>query len=105
MPNRNRNYARFAKLANVRNYNGDIDIREPFGIPSDVSDTVKYYIEKWGRNGHSHSYLSIKDAAEIFRQTEEKINKYQDEYPIDTYFNISDEEIIDNMRLVFWFDN
>lgn len=56
-----RNYHRFAVLANVRNY-GDTDyISEPRGLPEDVTEQVKADCEAWGRDGHSHSYFTLRE--------------------------------------------
>ena len=101
----NRIYSRFGALANVREP-GPF----PRGIPTDISDTTKLHIEQWGSDGHSHSYLSIADAFNIFKRTSS--NKDYDFYDA---FDFSHREEVcpkcgqkeaqDNYRLVFWFDN
>ena len=57
----NRDYELFATLANVRNYDDVPYISTPRGLPDDISDTIKEEAERWGRNGHSHSYLTAKE--------------------------------------------
>lgn len=56
-----RNYARFATLANVRNYGGTPYISEPRGLPIDVTEAVRMESESWGADGHSHSYLTLRE--------------------------------------------
>ena len=65
-----RNYDLFAILANVRNGYGfaGVDtgdgfnpIAMPKGIPSNVSKVVRQEAERWGDDGHSHSYLTVKE--------------------------------------------
>lgn len=56
-----RSYNLFAVLAGVRNYDEVTPISGPRGIPDDVSPQVKAYIERWGIDGHSHSFLTTLD--------------------------------------------
>lgn len=99
LKDRNRNYRRFALLAKVRDYHGE-GKKDPLGIPSDVSETAGYDIEQWGADGHSHSYMPLKDACEIFNETACE----KSEWPEDTFFD-QEEEDVGKARLVFWFDN
>jgi hypothetical protein len=64
LKNDDRNYDRFAKLAGVRG-----DGPEPNGIPQDVAETTKLDIDSWDADGHSHTYLPLKDALKIFAET------------------------------------
>lgn len=105
LKDRDRNYARFAALAGVRNYH-EVDAKSPKGIPADVSDTAGYDIEKWDSDGHSHSYIPIKEAATIFLATAWEPRDFAKEYPLSEYFDFEEEEDEANdARLVFWFDN
>tara|TARA_Y100000361_G_C11148802_1_gene339749 strand:+ start:440 stop:883 length:444 start_codon:yes stop_codon:yes gene_type:complete len=121
----NQNYERFAQLASVRGHSD----RTPNGIPPDASDMSMYYIEHWGEDGHSHSYMSLRDACLVFIETDtifdcedrhfispeqvEIYTSHRKEYPADSYFGITVKEqegsigspSIDRLRLVFWFDN
>lgn len=56
-----RNYSRFATLANVRNYGGTPYIDDPRGLPSDVTKAVEACSDSWGIDGHSHSYFTLKE--------------------------------------------
>lgn len=109
-----RNYERFAQLASVR---GDSS-RKPQGIPLDASDMSMYYIEQWGEDGHSHSYMPLTEAAEIFKYTdkpfiEDHVDKgFRVKFPFESYFGITTQEdegcsypSVYRLRLVFWFDN
>jgi hypothetical protein len=63
-----RNYDLFAILANVRNgygFAGAVTgeglnpISEPRGVPDDASPEYTAEVERWGRDGHSHSWLTL----------------------------------------------
>lgn len=63
-------YSLFAILANVRNGRGfagcdtgdRVDpISNPKGLPEDCSIEVKKEADSWGSDGHSHSYLTVKE--------------------------------------------
>ncbi len=65
-----RNYDLFAILADVRNGRGfaGVKTREGFnpisypkGLPDDISTEVKREAESWGADGHSHSWLTLKE--------------------------------------------
>lgn len=65
-----RNYDDFAILADVRNGRGFAGIRtgdgfnpisQPKGIPEDATEEVVEYLESYGPDGHSHSYLTLKE--------------------------------------------
>ena len=56
-----RNYSRFAVLANVRNYGDTEYIDEPRGLPEDVTAEVLGDSDRWDCDGHSHSYFTLKE--------------------------------------------
>jgi len=59
---RGRNYDWFAILANVRNYDNMLDtIAEPKGLPDNCSSETNSISERWGPDGHSHSWLTLKE--------------------------------------------
>lgn len=59
-----RDYKLFSILAGVRNY-GDVEpISEPRGLPYNVSASVKEQSDAWGIDGHSHSYLTLRELME-----------------------------------------
>ena len=63
-----RNYNLFAILADVRNGrgfagcdtgDGFVPIDDPRGLPEDVTDLVKADADRWGDDGHSHSWFTV----------------------------------------------
>lgn len=69
-----RNYTLFSILADVRNYSDNKIISEPKGFPSDSSDIVRNKFEEWEGDGHSHSYLTMKEIYDFYE--ENKTVKY-----------------------------
>ena len=102
LKDRSRNYARFTALAGVRGKGG----LPPLGIPKNASDTTNYHIVEWGIDGHSHSCLPIMEAGKIFLATAFDVREYARKFPLEVFFEFYDDEIdLNNVRLVFWFDN
>lgn len=100
-----RNYQRFAELAGVRGAGP-----EPKGLPDDISDSAAADSEGWGVDGHSHSWLTLKEAAPIFLRTMrigDDTSDYPREYLYAHFFDVYayEPESIDDYRIVFWFDN
>lgn len=64
-----RNYALFSVLANVRNY-GNMDyISQPKGLPEDITEIVKKDADEWDLDGHSHSYLTLKELIDFHNKS------------------------------------
>lgn len=67
--NSRRNYAVFAKMANVRNHWDEEQRIEPIslprGIPEDASDGYKFHCALMEGDGHSHSWLSIQEMGQV----------------------------------------
>lgn len=70
-----RNYDLFGMLANVRNgrgfagvYTGEgfKPVTDPKGLPEDTNYNIKDKSDMWGLDGHSHSYLTVKELKEYF---------------------------------------
>ena len=68
-----RNYDAFAMLASVRNGVGFAGIKTgegfkpiamPRGIPEDATDDYKVKVEEYGIDGHSHSWLTLRELQE-----------------------------------------
>ena len=95
-----RNYDRFASLAGVRG-----DGPEPSGLPDNISETTRYFVDFYGGDGHSHSWLPAAEAAKIFLDTEWSVepDDMLKKYPAEEYFSIDDG--LDEHRIVFWFDS
>jgi len=98
-----RNYRRFTNLAGVRDYDNCSNVK-PLGIPNDVSITTRYDIDNWGIDGHSHSYLPLERAANIFLHSGEEPSDYEKKHPESAFFDYEEEDV-QKARLVFWFDN
>lgn len=64
---RGRNYELFGILADVRG-DGNPVISDPKGLPEDVSDVVKDESDRWGSDGHSHSYLTLRELVEYLEK-------------------------------------
>lgn len=58
-----RNYELFGILAGVRDRNNDM-IDDPRGLPEDVSSVTKKESDRWDSDGHSHSWLTLKELKE-----------------------------------------
>ena len=124
---RGRSYTTFKHLAGVRAYAAS-DVPEPNGIPEDASSLAKLRIREWGPDGHSHSYLSMREFAIrcVFADMEEneedpvlRTIKSKDEIDylvntkINSFFEIDISDLTDlydgddipEFRVVFWFDN
>jgi len=59
-----RNYNLFGVLAGVR---GGYEICPPRGLPDDVSDIVKKNSDRWDSDGHSHSYFTLAELKEYYK--------------------------------------
>ena len=104
-----RNYKRFSDLCGVR---GDLDGSdpEPKGVPQDVSESTKLFIDEWKGDGHSHSWEPLERAFQIFLDTEydKNYDEGDDEWLLESYFGLhlhEETEGIKDYRIVFFFDN
>lgn len=113
-PECRRDYALFERMAGVR---GDVEnaIAPPRGLPADASETTKLCSDFYDSDGHSHSWLSSKEIADLadwcngrgrdyaFPDWDRWLfgNGYSDfhKYPSDR------KEGVEDVRFVFWFDN
>jgi hypothetical protein len=89
-----RNYQLFADLANVRG-EGMFGL-EPLGLPDDVSDIVNKASDDWDVDGHSHSYISLKDFIKILKKHKEYNLKNKDERAFYNWDDIGEEEDFPN---------
>lgn len=60
-----RSYSMFGLFANVRNYDHCTSIAAPRGIPEDASEAYKSHERDWEGDGHSHSYLTLRELIEF----------------------------------------
>lgn len=117
-------YYPFTLMAGVRNYSNLTPISEAKGLPKDVTNVVKAISDGWDSDGHSHSWLSADElnrVVETVKENDEVDSKDMwlliRSFRFDSYYDQSDFlnndeddrfgilSIIDDVRLVFWFDN
>lgn len=60
-PYSDRNYTLFSILADVRNYGNNKPICEPKGLPIDCCKEIREESERWGCDGHSHSWFTLEE--------------------------------------------
>ena len=124
-PNVGRNYSMFEKMAGVR---GDEEnaISPPKGLPDDMSHVTEKSAERWGGDGHSHSWLSLPEIAELSdwlsdnpdntktalnlmaRSLEyDVLHTYLEGNSFKGFLNYPEDrpDWIEDVRFIFWFDN
>lgn len=111
-----RYYWLFGILAGVRS-NAFEPIVEPRGVPDDASKEVRYQIDGWGSDGHTHSWLTLEDILEYMWSPRGKraikelgANGFFDDVKGSTVQRLveiaSDPKLTpDDLRIVFFFDN
>jgi hypothetical protein len=60
-----RNYKVFSKMADVRNDAGIVPISKPKGWPADATLTSNMDNDKYGSDGHSHSWFSASEIVQF----------------------------------------
>lgn len=69
-----RNYTLFTTLAGVRDYSGkNIPVSEPKGFPDNCCKQVIESKESWDGDGHSHSWLTLKELRDYTKGDNNKI--------------------------------
>ena len=86
-----RNYELFDILAGVRGYGHD-KISVPKGLPVDVCDVVKAESDRWGSDGHSHSYFTLKEMIDYLKK-----NPFSDE---GGYITKEDANLLDTKNIL-----
>lgn len=95
-----RNYDLFALLADVRNgrgfagcITGDpiVPISQPKGLPVDVSEEIKKESAEWGIDGHSHSWLTVKEISGYETTTKKVHRGFVD---VETYIKWKEEKTL-----------
>ncbi len=119
-----RSYSRFAVLADVRNRGDYPYISSPKGFPKDATDYVKKEYECWRYDAHSCSYLTMREIVEFHESVKpmnefggyilepliERLVRRADELNILYDFEVENPtpsalRKMENIRIVFWFDN
>lgn len=66
-----RNYRMFSALCGVRaQYDNFPKISEPRGIPEDSCKVIKEECDQWGYDGHSHSYVTLREVRDYVSKNE-----------------------------------
>lgn len=103
---KDRNYAFFTRLANVRGFGGP----DPKGLPKDLSDMARNALDFWDSDGYSHSYCSLKEFALAKLAGTAKLAEMAaaklagDTNPLNEYVGLYRSRDIDKYRVVYWFD-
>jgi hypothetical protein len=118
-----RNYDLFCYMAGVRGGYRDSPepISQPRGLPEDVSFITNIICNKFGNDGHSHSWLSSAETVKVgeFLEEQHKKSGSKDYFCAEKVlgyifgngwkqFTEYPEELpegVEDGRLVFWFDN
>lgn len=100
-----RNYALFGALAGVRNH--DVPkIADKRGVPEDASPETKKWSQRYGADGHSHSWVTL---AEVLAYDWSAL-PYETSFPdwakaLTKSPARMDYKKPEHIRFVFWFDN
>lgn len=115
-----RNYELFAKMADVRNNGNITPISQPKGLPKDATELTILHSEKYGVDGHSHSWLSADEIVLLHNFIESNSKNYFGEmwayhnlpYFMGNHFSGFKEYPedwkgygVEDVRYVFFFDN
>lgn len=122
IPDIGRNYPLFERMAGVRGDNKNA-MAAPRGLPDDISIVTALDANRWEGDGHSHSWLSALEIAQLeewgianLKLRHDYLRQWDMEMEWHCYFfsnsfagftrypsdNI---EGIEDLRIVFWFDN
>ncbi len=112
-----RQYDLFARMADVRNDGTVESVSSPRGLPDNLSKLVRLHRERWGVDGHSDSYLSFDELCSLYVWAKKKkinldrrftfLGIYLFGNGVETWKTFPDDypSLVDDVRLVFWFDN
>lgn len=104
---RKRNYNLFCALAGVTSHrlSNVPNYMKPKGIPADCSKLIYSAIKYWESDGHSHSYLTLKELKEFdWSSYGDTCDEFKNE--VLKKMELLKEELTDNdIRIVFFFDN
>lgn len=104
-----RNYEAFGCLAGVRSYDDSPRIDNPRGVPVDAAVTTLGDIARWDDDGHSHSYVTLREVVE-FNMRDQQVDALTGlevamrRRLTETMWR-DNIESHDKIRIVFWFDN
>lgn len=123
-PSINRQYALFAKMANVRNGGSIVPISDPRGLPTDITESTAFDFKHDEPDAHSMSWLSSEEVASLgeWAEKEHKSEEPGSWWSFEHHSGIGylfgngwdlkkwtrkesgHPEELEDARLVFWFD-
>jgi hypothetical protein len=91
-------------------------IAKPRGLPDDATETTRFACEEYGIDGHSHSWLSAAEIAELREWWEKqerscRVEAKWDQWFFGNYYSgftkypTDRPDGVEDVRFVFWFDN
>jgi hypothetical protein len=100
-----RDYALFTKMAGVRAHSDEIEpICLPRGLPLDISTVTKFCRDYAGTDGHSDSWLSAAEVAEV-QEWYDNRKPPPFGYMLGRLIGGELPAGVSGIRVVFWFDN
>ncbi|MGL4618801.1 MAG: hypothetical protein ACRCZS_07040 [Chroococcidiopsis sp.] len=105
-----RNYDLFGYLAGVR---GDKNQAFPVrGLPNDASNLTRCESDWLDIDGHTHSWISIDEIAQVINQFHKGLEKsmknsylFGNKYEFFREYREDYPDFVEDVRWVFWFDN
>lgn len=97
---KDRHYGFFAALAGVRG-----EGPAPVGLPADRSSLTQVLIDRWGADGHSHSWLPYREFCQRYSLVQALVFGDKGEMVGISGVTNHDEPPYEAYRMVFWFDN
>ena len=81
----------------------------PKGLPKDISDLAQMEVNGWGSDGHSHTWLTLREATPLFLAyygQEQLLTEDRFQFCANLFAaEVNEDEDIDLYRLIIWFDN
>lgn len=113
---RDRHYAMFAVLANVRNYDGIENIFSDLrGLPEDICSQTRKEYERWEPDAHGYGWATLQELYDYRAEEPENgallgelISCFEERVRKELWFVEGREiprEKSEAFRIVFWFDN
>jgi hypothetical protein len=120
--NISRNYELFARMAHMGRCKNIDPVADNRGIPEDATKMTLIHNERWGVDGHSHSWLTIEELCILFDEFKviwppfmNRELTFLDEFPgiylfensFSGFLKYPEErpEKLEDVRIIFWFDN
>jgi hypothetical protein len=102
-PNVDRNYALFGRMAGVRDEEQK-PIVDPKGLPKDMSVGTSIAWENWKEDGHTASWFDTSEIAELLKFYDNDRLDFMEDFGWNVLYT-EENPLIEDTRVVFWFDN